>query len=198
MGKVIILRRCAGEEEDEMLIRPSTEADAEALAAIYGHHVLHGFGTFEEVPPSPADMAARRAAVVAHGLPHLVAEEGGTVLGFAYAAPFRPRSAYRYAVEDSVYIAPDVISQGLGKALLTEVLVACEALGVRQVVAVIGDSENAGSIGLHRSLGFTHSGVGQSVGWKHGRWVDIVWMQKALNGGDADAPAAQGLTLGGA
>lgn len=181
-----------------MQIRPSTEADAEVLAAIYGHHVLHGFGTFEEVPPSPAEMAARRAAIVERGLPHMVAEADGKVLGFAYAGPFRPRAAYRYTVEDSVYIAPDAMGKGVGRAVLSEVLKACETFGVRQVIAVIGDSENAGSIGLHAALGFSHSGVGKGFGWKHGRWVDIVWMQKALNGGEADAPTAAGLILSGA
>lgn len=178
-----------------MIVRPSTEADAEALAAIYGHHVLHGFGTFEETPPPPLEMARRRSAIVSQGLPHLVAEDAGRVLGFAYAGPFRPRAAYRYTVEDSVYVAPDVIGRGVGRAVLSEVLAACEALGLRQVVAVIGDSGNAGSIGLHRALGFQHTGLGKSVGFKHGRWVDIVWMQKALNGGDATAPAAPGLAL---
>jgi phosphinothricin acetyltransferase len=180
-----------------MIIRPSLETDAEALAAIYGHHVLHGFGTFEEQPPSPADMAARRQAIVERGLPHLVAEDGGAVLGFAYAGPFRPRAAYRYTVEDSVYVAPQATGRGVGKTVLTAVLEACEAFGVRQVVAVIGDTGNAGSIGLHRSLGFEHAGVGKGFGYKHGRWVDIVWMQKSLNGGVERAPDAKGLTLGG-
>ena len=163
-----------------MIVRAATAADAEALAAIYGHHVLHGFGTFEEDPPSAAEMENRRSAIADRGLPYLVAEETGQVIGFAYAAPFRPRAAYRFTVEDSVYIAPDAMGKGVGKAVLTQVLKACEAFGVRQVIAVIGDSGNAGSIGLHRSLGFEHCGVGKSFGFKHGRWVDIVWMQKAL------------------
>jgi phosphinothricin acetyltransferase len=180
-----------------MIIRPSQEADAEALAAIYGHHVLHGFGSFEEQPPSAADMAARRQAIVERGLPHLVAEDAGAVLGFAYAGPFRPRAAYRYTVEDSVYVAPKATGRGVGKAVLTAVLDACEAFGVRQVVAVIGDTGNASSIGLHRSLGFEPAGVGKGFGYKHGRWVDIVWMQKSLNGGADRAPDAAGLTLGG-
>ncbi|CAN7450193.1 GNAT family N-acetyltransferase [Phenylobacterium sp. LjRoot219] len=180
-----------------LLIRAATEADAAALAAIYGHHVLHGFGTFEEVPPAPAEMDHRRRAIVQHGLPYLVAEEAGQVLGYAYAAPFRARAAYRYTVEDSVYIAPDATGRGLGRALLSAVLTACEAMGLRQALAVIGDSENAASIGLHRALGFEPAGVGRNVGYKHGRWVDIVWMQKALNGGDAGAPDAVGLTLSG-
>lgn len=178
-----------------MIVRQAREADAGALAAIYGHHVLTGFGTFEEEPPSAKEMARRLGEVAGRGLPYLVAEAAGRVLGFAYAAPFRPRAAYRYTVEDSVYVAPDAMGQGVGRAVLGEVLSACEALGVRQVVAVIGDSGNAGSIGLHRALGFQESGVGRSFGFKHGRWVDIVWMQKALNGGDATAPAGQGLAL---
>ncbi len=180
-----------------MIVRASTPADAQALAAIYGHDVLHGFGTFEEVAPSPEEMAARRMAIVALGLPHLVAEEGGVVVGFAYAGLFRPRAAYRFTVEDSVYIAPEAKGRGVGKALLGQVLAACEALGLRQVMAVIGDSGNAGSIGLHRSLGFDHAGVCHSVGFKHGRWVDTVWMQKALNGGDTTEPEAGGLVLTG-
>jgi len=180
-----------------MLIRPAVEADAAPLAAIYGHHVLHGLGTFEEVPPTPQDMEARRLAVTAHGLPYLVAEEAGRVLGYAYAAPLRLRAAYRYTVEDSVYIAPDAVGRGVGKAVLSRVLTDCEALGMRQAIAVIGDSANAASIGLHRSLSFEHLGAAKSVGFKHGRWVDIVWMQKALNGGDSAAPDSAGLSLSG-
>jgi phosphinothricin acetyltransferase len=179
------------------LVRTATAADAAALAAIYSHHVLHGFGTFEEIPPSPADMDARRLAVVAHGLPYLVAEADGRVLGYAYAAPFRPRAAYRYTVEDSIYVAPEAQGRGVGRALLAAVLDQCAALGLRQVVAVIGDSNNAGSIAVHRALGFEPAGVGRNVGFKHGRWVDVVWMQKPLNGGDAGTPDAPGLKLSG-
>jgi L-amino acid N-acyltransferase YncA len=180
-----------------MIIRPATEADADALAAIYGDAVLNGFGTFEEDPPSAAEMDARRRAVQDQGLPYLVAEADGRVLGFAYAGPFRPRAAYRYTLEDSVYVAPEAHGKGVGRAVLSAVIAACEALGVRQLMAVIGDSENAGSIGLHRAMGFEQTGVGKSVGFKHGRWVDIVHMQKPLNGGDSALPSGGGVTLTG-
>jgi L-amino acid N-acyltransferase YncA len=173
-----------------MIVRSGRQADAEALAAIYGHHVLTGFGTFEEDPPDPAEMERRRLAVVERGLPYLVAEEAGRVLGFAYASAFRPRAAYRYTAEDSVYVAPDAVGRGVGRAVLSQVVAQCEALGLRQLVAVIGDSGNAASIGLHRSLGFEHSGLGRGFGYKHGRWVDIVFMQKPLNGGDTRPPSA--------
>jgi L-amino acid N-acyltransferase YncA len=178
-----------------MTIRPAQESDAPALAAIYGHAVLHGFGTFEETPPTPEDMSARLRNITGRGLPYLVAEEDGRVLAYAYASPFRPRPGYRFTVEDSVYVAPDATGRGLGRAVLSQVLTACEGLGLRQIVAVIGDSGNAASIALHRSLGFEPSGVGQGFGFKHGRWVDIVWMQKALNGGDTLPPAGPGVKV---
>ncbi|HEX5264794.1 MAG TPA: GNAT family N-acetyltransferase [Phenylobacterium sp.] len=180
-----------------MIIRSATQADAAALAAIYGDAVLHGFGTFEEEPPSPAEMEQRRRAIADRGLPYLVAELDGRVLGFAYAGPFRPRAAYRYTLEDSVYVAPEAAGKGVGRAVLSAVIEACEALGIRQLMAVIGDSGNSASIGLHRALGFEHTGVGRSVGFKHGRWVDIVHMQRALNGGDSLAPSGPGVTLTG-
>jgi phosphinothricin acetyltransferase len=180
-----------------VIVRAATEADAAALAEIYGDAVLHGYGTFEEEPPSAADMDGRRRAVQDKGLPYLVAEIDGRVLGFAYAGPFRPRAAYRYTLEDSVYVSPDAKGQGVGRAVLGAVIAACEALGVRQLMAVIGDTGNAGSVGLHRSLGFEQTGIGRSVGYKHGRWVDIVHMQKALNGGDTRAPDGPGVTLTG-
>jgi phosphinothricin acetyltransferase len=180
-----------------MIIRAAQAADAEALAAIYGHHVLHGFGTFEETPPSADEMAERLAGVTRYGLPYLAAEEDGRVLGYAYAAPFRARQAYRYTAEDSVYIAPEAVGRGVGRAVLSAVIAACEAAGLRQLVAVIGDSGNAASIGLHRALGFEHLGVGKSFGFKHGRWVDVVWMQKPLNGGDIRPPDTAGIPLSG-
>ncbi|OYU71010.1 MAG: GNAT family N-acetyltransferase [Alphaproteobacteria bacterium PA2] len=180
-----------------MIIRPSTEADVEALAAIYGHHVLHGFGTFDEIPPSPADMLTRRAAIVALGLPHLVAEADGRVLGYAYASAYRPRTGYRYTAEDSVYVAPDAIGMGVGRAVLTEVIRLCEEKGLRQIIAVIGDSGNAASIGLHTALGFEPIGAVKNVGFKHGRWVDTYLMQLSLNGGATVPPDNPGLKLGG-
>jgi len=175
-------------------IRAASEADAPAVAAIYGHHVLHGLGTFEEIPPSEAEIVNRIRGVLEKGLPYLVAEDDdGRIAGFAYAAPFRPRAAYRYTAEDSVYVRPDVIGRGVGKTLVAEVIRACQAMGLRQLVAVIGDSGNAGSIGLHRSLGFEQTGVGRAFGYKHGRWVDIVWMQRALGPGDRAPPEGEGL-----
>jgi L-amino acid N-acyltransferase YncA len=176
-----------------VIIRPASLEDAAAVAAIYGHHVLHSLGTFEETPPSVDEMTVRIDAVVSRHLPYLVAEDAGRLLGFAYAGPFRPRAAYRYTAEDSVYVAPEMMGRGVGKALLSQVIAACEALGLRQLTAVIGDSGNGGSIALHRSLGFQESGIGRAVGYKHGRWVDIVWMQRPLNGGAGASPSGPGL-----
>jgi len=178
-------------------IRPARPSDADTLAAIYGHHVIHGVGTFEETPPSASEMAARLAAVQARGLPYLVAELDGAVAALAHASPFRLRAAYRYTVEDSVYVAAGHQGQGLGKATLGAVITACESLGLRQMVALIGDSGNAGSVGVHRSLGFVDGGVMKAVGFKAGRWLDVVVMQRALNGGADGAPSAPGLDLNG-
>jgi phosphinothricin acetyltransferase len=170
-------------------IRPSTLADLPAITAIYGHHVLHGTGTFETTPPTEDDMAARRADVLAKGLPYLVADEGGQLLGFAYCQWFKPRPAYRFSAEDSIYLHPDAAGKGVGKQLLAALAAEAEAAGIRKLIAVIGDSANAGSIGVHRALGFTPVGVLQSCGWKFGRWLDVVLMEKALGAGDT-APAA--------
>lgn len=171
------------------LIRPSREDDLDAITHIYGHHVLHGTGTFETTPPSVADMGARRADVLSKGLPWLVVEDGGQVLGFAYGNWFKPRPAYRFSVEDSIYMAPEAAGKGLGRALLAELLATLERAGVRKVMAVIGDSANAGSIGVHRALGFEQAGTIQSCGWKFDRWLDIVLMQKSLGAGDSTPPA---------
>jgi phosphinothricin acetyltransferase len=178
------------------LIREAASADMAAIAAIYSHHVLTGFGTFEEVPPTAEDLSGRVAAVRALGLPYLVAELNGEVAGFAYASAFRPRAAYRFTAEDTVYVRPDAVGHGLGRALLGAVIEGCEALGLRQLMAIVGDSGNAASIGLHRAMGFTQLGVGRNVGFKRGRWLDIVWMQKTLVTGGA-APRGEGLKLGG-
>jgi len=170
------------------LIRPSTADDVPAMAAIYGWHVLNGTGTFELEAPDTPEMARRRADVIDKGLPWLVAERDGEVLGYAYANHFRPRRAYRFCLEDSIYLAPAAQGQGVGRLLLAELISQCEARGARQMLAVIGDSANAGSIGVHRTLGFAQTGVIQSAGWKFGRWLDVVMMQRALGLGDsADA-----------
>ena len=169
-------------------VRPSRADDLPAITAIYADSVLHGTGTFELDPPDGAEMARRRDDVLAKGLPWLVAERDGQVLGYAYANHFRPRPAYRFCVEDSIDLHPDARGLGVGRLLLAELLARCEAQGARQMLAVIGDSQNAGSIGVHRTLGFEHTGVLKASGWKFGRWLDVVLMQRALGPGDTCAP----------
>lgn len=171
-----------------MLLRPSQAVDIPAITAIYAHHVLHGTGTFELEPPDEADMARRHADVTGKGLPWLVAQDASGVVGYAYANHFRPRRAYRFCLEDSIYIAPAAQGCGVGRLLLAELMARCEALGARQMLAVIGDAANAGSIGVHRSLGFEHTGVLKASGWKFGRWLDVILMQKALGTGAATDP----------
>ena len=178
-----------------MILRHALPDDAAACQAIYAHHVLHGVGTFEEVPPTVEAMAGRMADIAARGLPWLVAENGGRVCGFAYAGPFRLRAAYRYTVEDSIYLAADATRQGIGRALLDGLVRRCEAMGLRQMVAVIGDSANAASIGVHRACGFEHRGTTPALGFKHGRFIDVVWMQRALGEGAGAAPDGPGLPL---
>ncbi|HYF06198.1 MAG TPA: GNAT family N-acetyltransferase [Acetobacteraceae bacterium] len=172
-----------------MRIREAAEADLPAITAIYAHHVLHGTGTFEEEPPDRAEMAARLAKVLKARCAWLVSEDETGITGFAYFAPFRDRSAYRFCAENSVYVREGVRGQGVGKALVAELLARAETRGFRQMLAVIGDSENAGSIGLHASLGFRQAGVIHAVGLKFGRWLDVVFMQKSLGEGDRDIPA---------
>jgi L-amino acid N-acyltransferase YncA len=179
----------------ELVLRTARPEDIGVITAIYAHHVLHGFGTFEKVPPSPDQMAERMAAILKYGLPYTVALRDDQILAYAYASPFRLRAAYRYTVEDSIYVDPEAVGTGIGKALLGSVLDDCTALGLRQVIGVIGDSENAGSIGLHKALGFEMMTTLTGVGYKHGRWVNSVWMQKPLNGGTDTAPDAPGLDL---
>lgn len=173
----------------EMAVRDAAPEDMPEVQAIYAHHVAHGLGSFEETPPGLDEMRRRRDAIVEAGLPYLVCVAGGKVAGFAYAGPYRPRPAYRYSVEDSVYVAPDFARRGCGRRLLSALIERCTRLGYRQMLAVIGDRGNLGSTGLHRSLGFREVGHMPSVGFKHGRWVDVVVMQRPLGEGDGSKPA---------
>ena len=173
-----------------MLVRAATEADMAAVQAIYTPHVLHGLATFEEIPPSTEELLARRAAVLNLGLPYLVAERDGLVAGYAYASTYRARAAYRHTLEDSLYLAEGCTGQGIGTALLTALVGRCEAGPWRQMLAVIGNSQNAGSIALHRKLGFQDVGTLKAVGFKLGCWVDTVFMQRALGAGSGAPPVA--------
>jgi len=170
-------------------IRDVLVQDLPHAQAIYAHHVLNGLASFEETPPDLAEMHRRYEATIAAGYPCIAAESSAPGLaGYAYVGPYRPRPAYRYSVENSVYIAPESIGQGIGRVLLAELIARCTALGYRQMIAVIGDSGNAASIGLHQSLGFSDAGQVRSVGFKFGRWVDSVIMQRPLGPGDDDLP----------
>ena len=171
------------------IIRPSLDEDIAAITGIYAHHVLHSTGTFETEAPSLQDMTNRRADVLGKGLPYLVAVDEGKVTGFAYGNWFKPRSAFRYSVEDSIYLAPDQHGKGLGRALLAELMARCEAVGIRKVMAIVGDSANTGSVGVHLALGFERVGTIDACGWKFGAWRDIVIMQKTLGFGDGRAPS---------
>ncbi|MDB5955335.1 GNAT family N-acetyltransferase [Ramlibacter sp.] len=173
-----------------LILRPSTDGDLPAITAIYAHHVSHGTGTFETVSPSEADMAARRADVLAKDLPYLVADLDGRVLGFAYCQWFKPRPAYRYSAEDSIYLDPDAAGQRIGNKLLSELVRHAHAAGVRKLIAVIGDSGNVRSIGVHRAVGFRHVGTIEACGWKFGRWLDIVLMEKSIGEGSRTPPEA--------
>jgi L-amino acid N-acyltransferase YncA len=171
-----------------MDIRDATEADVPEIQAIYAHHVLHGTGTFEEEPPSVEDMSARFREVVGSGYVWLVATDATGVLGYGYYTPFRHRSAYRFTVEDSIYVREDVRGQGVGKALVLRLIEVATQAGLRQMIAVIGDSENVGSIGVHASLGFHMVGTMKAAGIKFGRWIDVVTMQRPLGKGDTNIP----------
>lgn len=171
-----------------LLIRPSADADLDAITAIYAHAVEHGTGTFELEAPDRAEMARRRADVLDKALPFLVAERAGQVVGYAYANHFRPRRAYRFCLEDSIYLAPEAQGQGAGTLLLLELIARCEAAGARQMLGVIGDERNAGSIGVHRACGFEHTGVLKAAGWKFDRWLDVVLMQRRLGHGESTPP----------
>ena len=171
-----------------MEIRRAAPADLPEIQSIYAHHVLHGAGTFEEVPPSLEEMQARYDKIVGQGWSFLVATDDTGVLGYAYFTQMRERSAYRYTAENSIYVRDDVRGQGVGKALVARLLDEAAGVGFRQIVAVIGDSDNVGSIGVHASLGFQRAGLLRSTGLKFGRWVDTVFMQRPLGRGDADVP----------
>ena len=176
------------EGQEAMKIRAATAADIPEIQSVYAHHVLTGTGTFEEEPPSVEEMSERFAEVIEHGWSWLVATDATGVLGYAYYTQFRDRSAYRFSVEDSVYVREDVRGQGVGKALVAQLIEDATSRGMRQMIAVIGDSENTSSIGVHASLGFQMVGTLRAVGVKFGRWVDVVSMQRPLGRGDADAP----------
>jgi phosphinothricin acetyltransferase len=171
-----------------MLVRPAAAQDLPAIQSIYAHHVLHGLASFEEVAPPLDEMRRRFEAVAGDGLPYLVAEEKGEVLGYGYCTLYRTRSAYRYTLEDSIYVKQGKQGKGVGKAVLAELIARCAALHYRQIIAVIGDSANAASIGVHASLGFVRAGNLRSTGYKFGRWVDSVLMQLPIGGGDMSPP----------
>ncbi|MFC5586786.1 GNAT family N-acetyltransferase [Nitratireductor kimnyeongensis] len=170
-------------------IRPADPEDIPAITRIYAHAVTEGAASYELEPPSEAGMLERMEALVCNGYPYIVAEEQNNILGYAYAGPFRARRAYRFMVEDSVYLAPDAQGRGIGRLLLRALVEACERCGFRQLVAVIGDgSEQSASVKLHRAAGFRDAGILRGSGFKHGRWLDTVFMQLALNEGDAADP----------
>ena len=171
------------------IIRPSRHDDVAAVAAIYGHHVVHGVASFEETVPPMEEIGRRRGEILAYGLPYLVAEQHGRVIGYCHASRFRPRTGYRFTLEDSIYIDAAETGRGIGRALLSELLTRCSASGYRQMVAVIGGRETVASVRLHEALGFTHTGVLPAVGFKFGRWIDIVIMQCSLGEGAATLPA---------
>jgi phosphinothricin acetyltransferase len=173
---------------DQPIIRPGTDADIASVQAIYAHHVLNGLASFEVEPPDVDEMRQRRHAVVERGFPYLVAEIDGAIVGYAYAGPYRARPGYRFACENSIYIRHGLEGRGIGKALLAPLIAACEAMGMRQMIAVIGDSENHASINLHKALGFEMAGNLRSVGFKFGRWIDSVFMQRPLGRGDGNLP----------
>ncbi|HUQ76690.1 MAG TPA: GNAT family N-acetyltransferase [Burkholderiales bacterium] len=172
-----------------MQVRPATPDDLPAIQSIYAYHVLHGLASFEEQPPPVDEMRRRYDDVGSRGLPWLAADFGGVLAGYGYCAPYRSRSAYRYSLEDSIYVRHGSEGKGVGSALLAVLIERCEALGHRQLVAVIGDSANAASINLHASFGFVRVGTLRSAGFKFGRWVDSVLMQRPLGPGDSSRPS---------
>jgi len=178
-----------------IVVRDAGAGDVPRITAIYAHAVLTGLASFEVEPPGAAEMARRRENVLAAGLPYIVVEDAGGVLGYAYAAPYRLRIGYRYTVEDSVYLDRDAVRRGLGRRLLERLVEACTARGCRQMIAVIGDTGNAASIGLHEACGFVRVGMLPATGFKFGRWVASVLMQRGLGEGDRTPPGAGGIRL---
>lgn len=170
-------------------IRPAVAADVPAITRIYAHAVEHGTASFEIEPPDETEMVRRLEALLAKRYPYIVAEMAAEVVGYAYAGPYRDRRAYDWCVEDSLYVAPELHRKGIGRLLLTQLIAAAEPLGYRQMLGVIGDSANTSSIGVHAALGFRHIGTLQSIGFKHGRWLDTVLMQRALGVSDATPPS---------
>lgn len=170
-------------------VREATIGDIPGIQQIYAHHVLSSTATFEEVPPSVEEMSQRLQNVRSQGLPWLVAEQDGQVVGYAYAAPYRPRPAYRYTIEDSVYLADGNYGKGIGHDLLSSLIAHCERGPWRQMIAVIAGTQNQGSIALHRKLGFAHVGTQPDTGYKFGQWIDVVFMQRALGAGGSAPPA---------
>jgi phosphinothricin acetyltransferase len=174
--------------EAPIVVRDSRDSDLEVIHTIYAHHVRTGLGSFEEVPPDIEELRRRRAAILADRLPYLVAEADGRIVGYAYAGRYRPRSAYRFSVEDSIYVAPDAQRRGIGRLLLDELIDRCTRAGYRQMVAVIGDSANHASIGVHVAAGFAQVALLPAIGFKFGRWVDSVMMQRSLGPGQTTLP----------
>lgn len=173
------------------MIRDAVEDDFGAITAIYAHNVLHGTGTFALEPPSQDEMLASFRTIKGMGLPYILAEEDGRIAGYAYASPFRTRPGYRYGIEDSIYLAPEAVGRGLGKALLNRLIELCTARGLYTMIAVIGDGENGASIGVHRACGFTVTGTLPRAGFKFGRWLDVVFMTRELLP-PADVPDGEG------
>lgn len=171
-----------------MIIRPANEQDITQITQIYSHHVLNGTGTFEIDPPSEQDMQARWQDVCSKKLPYLVLEDDGQIMGFAYCNWFKPRPAYRFSAEDSIYMHADSVGKGMGRLLMSELLAQAQRAGIRKLIAVIGDTANAGSIGLHNAMGFVHVGTIGACGWKFDQWLDVVLMEKALGDGANSSP----------
>lgn len=169
-------------------IRDALPEDMPVVQRIYAHHVQNGTATFEEIPPSESEMLRRRGSILEQGLPYLVAQSGERIAGYAYAAPYRTRSAYRYTIEDTIYLAHDMLGQGMGQALLATLIQRCEQGPWRQMIAVIAGNHNLGSINLHRKMGFAHAGTQPATGYKFKQWIDVIFMQRALNGGHLTPP----------